>query len=89
MSFFLTFILVALMGCPLAKAMPINSGMAHHFEPSLSAQAGLAVGLSVGIPLLAGYPIENTEATPAASEKKNEAPAEQPKEEAGIYTIPE
>ncbi|QRD81986.1 hypothetical protein F9C07_2225567 [Aspergillus flavus] len=89
MNVFVTLLLVALMGCPLVKAMPINGGMAHQFQPSLSAHAGLAVGLSMGIPLLAA-PAENTQATPAAAaEKENEAPAEQPKEEAGMYTIPE
>ncbi|UDD55481.1 hypothetical protein AFCA_003093 [Aspergillus flavus] len=54
MNVFVTLLLVALMGCPLVKAMPINGGMAHQFQPSLSAHAGLAVGLSMGIPLLAG-----------------------------------
>ncbi|GMG50100.1 unnamed protein product [Aspergillus oryzae var. brunneus] len=54
MNVFVALVLVALMGCPLAQAMPINGGMAYQFQPSLSAHAGLAVGLSVGIPLLAG-----------------------------------
>ncbi|KAB8270659.1 hypothetical protein BDV30DRAFT_241271 [Aspergillus minisclerotigenes] len=95
MNVFVTLLLVALMGCPLVKAMPINGGMAHQFQPSLSAHAGLAVGLSTpatetyAAEAPKGNPIENTEATPAAAEKKNEAPAEQPKEEADMYTIPE
>ncbi|KAJ1708242.1 hypothetical protein NYO67_9602 [Aspergillus flavus] len=52
MNVFVALFLVALMGCPLAQAMPINGGMAQHFQPSLSAHAGLAVGLGVGMPFL-------------------------------------
>ncbi|KOC09574.1 hypothetical protein AFLA70_638g000611 [Aspergillus flavus AF70] len=88
MNVFVTLLLVALMGCPLVKAMPINGGMAHQFQPSLSAHAGSAVGLSMGIPLLAGMAndiwlynkIMNFDLTPATETSAAEAPKEAPAE---------